>query len=73
MPQFSSSLSDKVAIETKEKQAIDVALQILNKVRPDLYNAHPRSELVKIARGEAIAALEVHGVKGELKRTRGKD
>lgn len=55
---FSPSLSDKVAIETKGKQAIDVALQILKKVRPDLYSAHPRSELVQIASGEAIAALE---------------
>jgi hypothetical protein len=55
---FSAPLSDKLAVVTDGKEAIDVALQILKVVRPDLYNAHPRVELVRRASGEAMAELQ---------------
>lgn len=65
---FSPPLSDKIAIVTEGKEAIDVALQILKVVRRDLYDAHPRAELVKIASGEAMAELqeEIEDLRGRL-------
>jgi hypothetical protein len=55
---FSPSLADKRAIVTKDLDATEVALQILRVVRRDLYEKHPRAELVRIASGEAMAELQ---------------
>jgi hypothetical protein len=61
-------LADKVAIITTGQSAADVALQVLMVVRPDLYEAHPRAELVRIANGEAMADLQesIEDLKAEL-------
>ncbi len=40
---FSPSLADKIAIDTAQSDAQDVALKILREVRPDIYNKHPRA------------------------------
>jgi hypothetical protein len=65
---FSPSLSDKLAVITEGKEAIDVALQILKVVRRDLYDANPRAELARIASGEAVASLqeEIELLQGRL-------
>jgi hypothetical protein len=65
---FSPSLADKVAIKTAGLEALDVALQVLMEVRPDIYQMHPRAELAKIASGEAIAELkeDLENVKDQL-------
>lgn len=55
---FSPSLADKVAIRTADSAAEDIAIQVLAEVRPDLYEAHPRSELQKLVSGEAIQELQ---------------
>jgi len=66
--EFSPTLADKLAVSTTQLDAIDVALQILNVLRPDLYAKHPRAQLVKIANGQAIAELqeELEAIKGQL-------
>jgi hypothetical protein len=65
---YSPTLSDKVAIVTNGQPAIDVALQVLMEARPDLYAAHPRAELARIASGEAMAELQesIENLKEEL-------
>jgi len=63
--EFSPSLADKVALKTEGMGAKDIAIQILREVRPDLYLAHPRSELERIASGDAFRELQV-----EMDRTR---
>ena len=65
---YSPTLADKVAIVTTDQSATDVALQVLMVVRPDLYEAHPRAELVRIANGEAMAELQesIEDLKAEL-------
>lgn len=55
---FSPSLADKVALNTENLTAQDVAIQILRAVRPDLYAQHPRAELARIASGVALRELE---------------
>jgi len=55
---FSPTLADKLAVRTADTTAIDIALQILNVIRPDLYEKHPRAELVKRANGEALGELQ---------------
>ena len=54
---FSPSLADKVAIRTADSSAEDVAIQVLIEVRPDLYEAQPRSELRRLVGGKAIEEL----------------
>lgn len=56
--EFSPSLADKVAVRTADNTAQDIAIQILAEVRPDLYQKHPRSDLQKLASGEAIKELQ---------------
>ena len=63
--EFSPPLSDKVALNTDGISAQDVALGVLREIRPDLYEKHPRSELEKIASGEAL-----QGLQKEIERTR---
>ena len=55
---FSPSLADKLAIRTSEATAVDIAVQILAVVRPDLYKNHPRKELQKLASGDAVKELQ---------------
>ena len=63
---FSPPLADKLAIRTEEyATAEDVAIQVLRETRPDLYAKHPRSELERLATGEAIRDLQQ-----ELKRAK---
>ncbi len=71
--QFSPSLADKVAIKTVELDALGVALKVLEEVRPDIYEKHPRAELARIASGEAMADLqeELERVKEELAELEG--
>ncbi|MBD3337671.1 MAG: TIR domain-containing protein, partial [Candidatus Lokiarchaeota archaeon] len=56
---FSPTLADKVAIGTDNSSALDVAIQVLKIVRPDLYKKHPRSQLEKIANGEALKEMQI--------------
>jgi hypothetical protein len=58
MVAFSPSLADKVAIITAGSSAQDVSLKLLCELRPDLYEKHPRSQLERLANGEAIAELQ---------------
>ena len=55
---FSPPLADALAIDTAKVSPQDAAIQILQVVRPDLYNGHPRSQLEKLATGEAITDLQ---------------
>jgi len=66
--QFSPSLADKIALDTERETAQNIAIQILREVRPDLYAAHPRAELERIASGEALRDLqdEFNRIKEEL-------
>lgn len=66
--EFSPSLADKVAVRTADGTAQDIAIQILAEVRPDLYQKHPRSELQRLASGEAIKELqdEIDSLKEQL-------
>lgn len=55
---FSPPLADKVALNTAGLSAQDVAIQLLQEVRPDLYAKHPRAELERLASGEATRELQ---------------
>jgi TIR domain len=55
---FSPSLADKLAVRTGDATAVDIALQILNVIRPDIYQQHPRAHLMKLANGEALSELQ---------------
>lgn len=69
---FSPSLADKFAIDTSQVDAMEAAIRILRAVRPDLYSAHPRAELERLANGTAIAELqaEIEGLQSELEEYR---
>jgi hypothetical protein len=54
---FSPSLADKMALRASGASVQDIALKILMQVRPDLYESRPRSELIKLASGEAAPEL----------------
>jgi hypothetical protein len=62
---FSPSLADKLAINSSEMSASDIAIKILRVIRPDLYEQHPRAQLEKMVNGEAIRELQA-----ELERTK---
>jgi len=55
---FSPSLADKYAIVTQGLDSNELALRILRVVRPDLYEKHPRADLIRRASGEAMAELQ---------------
>jgi hypothetical protein len=55
---FSPTLSDKLSVRTENLTPQDVAIQILREIRPDLYEKHPRSELDRLASGEAARHLQ---------------
>jgi hypothetical protein len=55
---FSPTLADKLAVRTSDATAIDIALQVLAVIRPDLYQQQPRAWLEKQANGEALTELQ---------------
>jgi hypothetical protein len=55
---FSPPLADMVAILTDDRTAADLAIQLLMQIRPDLYQAQPRSELMRRGSGEAFQELQ---------------
>jgi len=71
--EFSPPLADKVALDTREFTAQDVAIRLLREVRPDLYAEHPRAELERRASGAALRELqrEMERTREELKIVRG--
>lgn len=62
--EFSPPLADKVALDTRDLSAQDVAIRLLREVRPDLYALHPRAELERRASGTALRELQI-----EIERT----
>lgn len=66
---FSPTLADKIAITTEHLDANEVSLKVLRVIRPDIYKSHPRTELQKIANGQALTELqhELERSKKELK------
>ena len=62
--EFSPPLADKVALNTHDLTAQDMAIRLLREVRPDLYAMHPRSELEQRANGRALRELQT-----EIERT----
>jgi predicted RNA-binding Zn-ribbon protein involved in translation (DUF1610 family) len=52
--------------------ALDMAIQILRDVRPDLYSKHPRAYLERLASGEAVRELQeqIESTREELAATR---
>jgi len=67
---FSPSLADKLAIRTGEDTATEIALQVLAVVRPDIYRSSERSELHRLASGEAVRELqaELDSVREDLEQ-----
>jgi TIR domain len=55
---FSPTLADKIAVRTSDASASDIALQVLEIIRPEIYLARPRAQLLKMANSEALAELE---------------
>jgi hypothetical protein len=56
---FSPTLADKLPLRTEDyTTAEDVSIQVLREIRPDLYEKHPRSELERLASGEALKDLQ---------------
>ncbi len=55
---FSPSLSDKLAIDMGKSDVLEGALTVLRTIRPDLYEAHPRGQLERLASGEALNDLQ---------------
>ncbi|HSW10539.1 MAG TPA: toll/interleukin-1 receptor domain-containing protein [Bacillota bacterium] len=69
---FSPTLADKVALLTGGHSAEDIAIMLLQEIRPDLYAQHPRAELEKRASGDALQELqdELEQVRQELSEYR---
>ena len=69
---FSPPLADKIAFKTANVDAATLALQILLRVRPELYNEHSREDLQRMAGESVIAALQdkFDEIKYELEQTR---
>lgn len=55
---FSPPLADKLAINTASADAVDVAMQVLQEVRPDLYSKRNRTQLLDSPQGEALSELQ---------------
>ena len=66
---FSPPLADKLAADTANKSAEEIALQVLSVIRPDIAGTTPHQELLRIASGEAIDELqeEIDRIRGALK------
>ncbi|MBE3097250.1 MAG: toll/interleukin-1 receptor domain-containing protein [Candidatus Atribacteria bacterium] len=69
---LSPSLADKLAVDTSHASPVDVAMQILRVVRPDLYAAHSRTELEQTANAGAILDLkaEIHRMTVQMEALR---
>ncbi|MHA7775979.1 toll/interleukin-1 receptor domain-containing protein [Roseibium sp. M-1] len=69
---FSPSLADKLAVDTSQVDALEAAIRILRAVRPDLYAAHPRAEIERLASGAALSDLqeEIERLQAELQEYR---
>jgi len=69
---FSPTLADKLAVRTENLTPQDIAIQVLREIRPDLYKKHPRSELERLASGEAVKDLQqvLEQAKDELTKYR---
>lgn len=65
---FSPPLADKVAMQTSELCAKDIAIRLLLEIRPDIYSKHSRPELEGLASGSAIQDLqnELNAAREEL-------
>jgi len=55
---FSPTLADKISLIADDKCVQDIAIKLVRKIRPDLYEKHPRSKLEKMASGEILQDLE---------------
>jgi hypothetical protein len=55
---FSPPLVDKLAAKTENSTAVQIALQILSVIRPDIYAKAPYNDLKRLASGEAIRELQ---------------
>ena len=55
---FSPTLADKLALCTEKLTPQAIAIQVLREIRPSLYSQHPRSELKRLASGEAVKHLQ---------------
>jgi hypothetical protein len=66
--QFSPALADQMAVRTAGASAVEVALQILSRIRPDIYGRTEHAKLVKLATGDALLELqeELDSLKEEL-------
>jgi len=62
---FSPSLVDLIALNTATEQADEIAFKLLHRIRPDIYGKHERSQLEKLASGEAMKELQ-----DEIEQTR---
>jgi hypothetical protein len=69
---FSPPLADKLALNTANHEAQDIAIQILRIIRPDIYNKHPRAQLERIINGTALSELqsEFERMKQELDKAK---
>jgi hypothetical protein len=67
---FSPSLADKLAFNTSNMSASDIAIRILKIVRPEIYEEHDRAYLEKLVSGEALRELqeEMERIQGDLER-----
>ncbi|MCA0035060.1 TIR domain-containing protein [Mesorhizobium sp. B263B2A] len=54
----SPTLADKLAVRTSDLSVNDIAMQVLQVVRPDLYGATQRAQLIRRMNGEAIQEME---------------
>ncbi len=63
--EFSPSLADKVALNTSEFDAQEIAIRLLREIRPDIYRNHQRAELERLSSGEAVRELQQ-----QIERTR---
>jgi hypothetical protein len=56
---FSPLLADLVALRTADLTSQEVALALMAEIRPDLYEAKGRPQLMKLATGEAFEELQM--------------
>jgi hypothetical protein len=65
---FSPPLGDLFALNTATEEADEIALKLLHRIRPDIYNSTERAQLEKLASGEAMRDLqaEIERVREEL-------
>jgi hypothetical protein len=55
---FSPTLADKLAVNTASADAVDVAMQVVREVRPDLYASRERTRLQNLPHGAAVHELQ---------------